>query len=229
MRIVTWNCNLSLGRKLERLLELKPDIAVIQECEQILAVPSGYSFTWCGNNPRKGLGVLCKGIEAIVEQFAKNEWTYFLPVSLPEKRIRLLATWAYNHRAERFGPSSIGNPLVVLKELAPWLAKGRSIMAGDFNNTIGWDKPNGQVNFAEISSVLTGLGLDSAYHTYGGVGFGAESSPTFYHTKNIDKPFHIDYCFVHRTLAVTGVLIPQFSEWRSDSDHVPVVIDLSDE
>ena len=39
MRIVTWNCNRQLGRKLGSLLDLSPDVAIIQECERNLAVP----------------------------------------------------------------------------------------------------------------------------------------------------------------------------------------------
>lgn len=32
MRIVAWNCNMGLHSKIDKLLSLKPDIAVIPEC-----------------------------------------------------------------------------------------------------------------------------------------------------------------------------------------------------
>jgi hypothetical protein len=42
MRLVTWNCNFSLSKKLDKLVELKPDVAVVQECEQELdGLPDG--------------------------------------------------------------------------------------------------------------------------------------------------------------------------------------------
>ena len=45
MRLVTWNCNLSLSRKLPRLIGLAPDVAIIQECERDLEnLPSGAQY-----------------------------------------------------------------------------------------------------------------------------------------------------------------------------------------
>jgi len=72
MRIVTWNCNLRLSKKLDRLLGLNPDVAVIQECEQALTCPPGYYYTWCGNDPIKGLGVLSRGEPLMSNQ--PTEW-----------------------------------------------------------------------------------------------------------------------------------------------------------
>jgi endonuclease/exonuclease/phosphatase family metal-dependent hydrolase len=226
MRFVTWNCNLSLAKKLDSLMELNPDVAVIQECEQDLKVPDGYSYIWCGNNPRKGLGVLAKNLKVVLEPSWRKEWTYFLPLSIPEKNLRLIATWAYNHRAVRFGTESVGSSLEVIKVLLEWIATGRSIMIGDFNNSIIWDKSNGKFNFADINSTLNSLGLESAYHQLTQDSQGDEVSSTFYHTKNVDKGYHIDYCFVHNTLKVDGLAIPSFDEWKSKSDHVPVILDL---
>jgi len=34
MRLVAWNCNMALDRKVDRLLALNPDIAVISECAE---------------------------------------------------------------------------------------------------------------------------------------------------------------------------------------------------
>ena len=32
MRLVTWNCNMALHRKLEALRSLEPDVAILSEC-----------------------------------------------------------------------------------------------------------------------------------------------------------------------------------------------------
>lgn len=92
MRIVTWNCNLSLARKLDALLGLQPDIAIIQECEAALPVPQGYGFQWRGDNSRKGLGVLTRGLKVVLSPAGMDEWTYFFPLTLPEVQLRVLAT-----------------------------------------------------------------------------------------------------------------------------------------
>jgi hypothetical protein len=62
MRIVTWNRNLSLSRKLSRVMALEPDFAVIQECEgDVTGLPAGAQYLWTGNNFRKGLAVISFG------------------------------------------------------------------------------------------------------------------------------------------------------------------------
>ena len=226
MRVVTWNCNLSLAKKLDSLLELEPDVSVIQECEQDLKLPYGYSYIWCGNNPRKGLGVLTKNLKVALEPTWRKEWAYFLPLSIPEKNLRLIATWSYNQRAVRFGTEYVGNSLEVITILSEWIAHGRSLMLGDFNNSIIWDKLKGKFNFANINSALNSLGLESAYHKITQDPYGNEVCSTFYHTKNVNKGYHIDYCYVHNTIKVDGLAIPCFDEWKSKSDHVPVILDL---
>ena len=35
MRIISWNCGGGYRKKIDRILELNPDIAVIQECESV--------------------------------------------------------------------------------------------------------------------------------------------------------------------------------------------------
>jgi len=228
MRLVTWNCNLSLGRKLDLLLQLEPDIAVVQECEEALVVPTGYLFRWRGNNPKKGLGVLVKRQEVVVSPLLQDEWTYFLPLTFPESGIRLLATWAYNHRATRFGPGRIGCPLEVLASMSEWLGEGHALVVGDFNNSVVWDKPNGPRNFGAVDAKLCALGFRSAYHSHTSEVLGSETRSTYFHTKNLAKPFHIDYCFVHSSLNIESVTVPEFAQWRAVSDHVPIIVELDD-
>lgn len=223
MKVVTWNCNLTLWKKLDRLLALKPDIAVVQECERLLSVPDGYHFDWIGENPRKGLGVLVKGDTVTVHPAWRDEWTYFLPLELGSGGLKILATWAFNHRADRVGTDRVGNPICVIEELDRWLSQGPSLMVGDFNNSVVWDRKGKVDNFAAIDAALIGHGLTSAYHQLTGEGFGQESLPTFFHQKNPAKGCHIDYCYIHQSLDAQDVRVLPFSEWKSLSDHVPVV------
>lgn len=228
MRIVTWNCNLSLGRKLDALLELNPDLAIVQECEQTLSVPSDYTYVWTGQNIRKGLGVLARDPEARPQPAARDEWTYFLPVTLPTLRLRLLAVWAYNHRAAKVGSERTGYVRDAVENLEAWLSEGRSIVAGDFNNCAAWDRPGNPNNMAEIASHLGKVGLRSAYHEGMQEPFGDESLMTHYHQRNPVKGYHIDYCFVHKDLGSLQVTVPRLDIWRRYSDHVPIVTAVSD-
>ena len=229
MRLITWNCNLSLARKLDLLLQLEPDIAVIQECEESLIVPDGYLFSWRGNNPKKGLGVLSKKQKVIVSPLMQDQWIYFLPLTFPETGLRLLALWAYNHRASRFGLDKIGYPLEILSSLSEWLSEGKAIVVGDFNNSIIWDKPKAALNFSAIDNKLRSLGFRSAYHAYTGEKLGTETRSSYFHTKSLEKTFHIDYCYVHNSLKIKSVILPDYAHWRAASDHIPVIVEVYEE
>jgi len=225
MRIVTWNCNLLLSKKLDKLLELKPDVAVVQECEkELCGLPNGVSYQWFGNDPRKGLGVLNFGGPIEIDRSFNNSWTYFLPVNA--NGFKILAVWAFNHRADKFGENSDGYPLSVLPQLDPWLTRSNTLILGDFNNSVVWDKPRGTNNFTDIASSLAQKGFRSAYHEYAGEGYGKESKSTFYHTKNQEKPYHIDYCFYPEAIDLVNVQISAFKDWVDHSDHAPLIVDI---
>lgn len=228
MRIVSWNCNLTLQRKLPALLALDPTVAIVQECERDLQVPDGYTYLWRGVNPKKGLGVLARDVAAHVAPEASDQWAFFLPVVLPTLNLRLLAVWAFNHRAAKFIPSRTGMALPVINSLSPWLTEGRSLVAGDFNNNAGWDTLRGKNNFSEIHSRLEQLGLKSSYHSARSEAIRTESTMTHFFQKNVARGFHIDYCYVHRSLKIEEVSLPAFEAWLIMSDHIPLVVTVTD-
>jgi endonuclease/exonuclease/phosphatase family metal-dependent hydrolase len=71
------------------------------------------------------------------------------------------------------------------------------------------------------------LGLHSAYHDKTLEVFGKETRSTLYQYRDQTKTYHIDYCFVHRSLAVAHVRVLDFNTWCKLSDHVPVVVDVT--
>ena len=55
---------MALRQKFDRLLSLRPDVAVIQECADPTAIgwqPACAAYDWIGFNPDKGLGVFTFG------------------------------------------------------------------------------------------------------------------------------------------------------------------------
>ena len=225
MRIVTWNCNSSLSKKLDKLIELKPDVAVVQECEEELSgLPDGASYQWIGHNPRRGLGVISFRGDIKVDQSLNSAWTYFLPINA--SGFKILAVWAFNHRTGKYGDDGDGYPLSVLPQLDPWLKGSNSLILGDFNNSVIWDKRKGTNNFADIAGRLGEKGFKSAYHEFSGEAYGQESESTFYHTKKRDKSYHIDYCFYPSRVDLVDVQIGTYEDWIEHSDHVPVIVDI---
>ncbi|HEY2727282.1 MAG TPA: hypothetical protein VGI61_08925, partial [Parafilimonas sp.] len=63
MKIITWNCNMAFRKKAGLILQYKPDILVIPECEHIDKIKfenDAYKLKnalWFGQNQNKGLAV----------------------------------------------------------------------------------------------------------------------------------------------------------------------------
>ena len=110
------------------------------------------------------------------------------------------------------------------KHYRSWLKESeRGIICGDFNNSVIWDKSNKESNFKETNESLNTLGYQSAYHKLTNEEFGKEKQGTLYHTKNKDKPYHIDYVFL-KGIEPETIAIGSYEDWISLSDHVPVTV-----
>lgn len=62
IRIVSWNCHDAISRKAAELLDLRPDIAIVQECGQEVALGDGelVRVAWTGTVPTKGMTVFAR-------------------------------------------------------------------------------------------------------------------------------------------------------------------------
>src|SRR4051794_29207650 len=108
MRIVAWNANMAVHRKLPELVErLQPDVAVVAECamEDVLRAKCGLlmppcSVAWLGSLQHKGLGAFAFGDYALTLAPCVDErlqWIAPIDVTGPSE-FALLAVWAMNHR-----------------------------------------------------------------------------------------------------------------------------------
>ena len=241
MRIVVWNCNMALHRKLDALMRIAPDVVVLPEAgEPSKVLPqvltsADRTYEWIGNNAHKGLGVMA--FEPFYLQRAclpdRNlEWV--LPLHIRGKiDFTLLAVWAMNHRASPRATGRNRDRQVVgaLESYASLFGEGHLVVAGDLNDSAIWDKPRGARPFATMVELLKQQGLVSAYHEVLGVKFGEERDPTiFWRDRKFEGPrYHIDYCFLPESwIPFTSVTIGSFDEWISPklSDHVPLIVDV---
>jgi exonuclease III len=230
LRLVSWNCQMGLrGAKLEALLALEPDVAVVQECAErdALALEAeGFRTLWVGGNPGKGLAVVARPrFELAVDGCHDPALAWFLPVDVRggELDFRLLAVWSFGLRtttAKRWAlDRSLGH-------YAPFVAGVPAVVAGDFNHHPIWDTPSRPV-FRRAVDVLERAGLRSAWHGLHGRAHGDEGCGTFYWYRHEDKPYHIDYCFTSGDLAVRSAEIGAATSWLGLSDHCPLVVDLA--
>lgn len=239
MRIVAWNCNMALERKIGALLDLRPDIAVISECArpELLRSRSRSAWlqadpVWIGRNPHKGLAVLAfNGYALSLSETYDPHFRYVAPVHVSGPTpCTLLAAWvnAGGLRKHRLGP--LRRALTRYRAL---LAGQPAIVAGDLNHNVIWDRLGWRGNHAVSLRLMDELGLVSAYHAIRGEAHGAESTPTIYwRDRTRDGPtYHIDYVFVPRPWIsrVASIEIGAYESWCGAglSDHVPVIVDVT--
>jgi exodeoxyribonuclease III len=241
MRLVAWNCNMALHRKLDALWRLAPDVAVLSECaapallaaRDALASISGEPV-WVGDNQHKGLAVLAFNGYALrlAEPFHRT-LRHVAPVHVTGPlECNLLAVWAQNASGGSLRKHRLGPLRRALAKYRDFLSEAPAIVAGDLNNNVIWHRPGWRINHAATVAILESYGLVSAYHALTGETQGGESVPTLYwRDRTKDGPtYHIDYIFLpRRWLArIQGFSVGTYDDWCGAglSDHVPLVIDI---
>jgi exodeoxyribonuclease-3 len=242
MRIVAWNCNMALDRKVDVLLGLAPDIAIVCECAEPerLRLRSRSSWmqsepVWIGRNPHKGLAVFAfNGYAARLAESYQPSLRYIAPVHVSgPTECNLLAVWAQNASAGGIRKHQLGPLRRALSRYRGFLGERPAVIAGDLNSNTIWDRPGWRINHSTKVKILKeSFGLVSAYHAVHGEAHGAESEPTLYwRDRTKDGPtYHIDYVFMPAlwVAKVRELSIGTFEAWCGSglSDHVPVVVDV---
>ena len=233
MRILVWNINMAAHKKIALLRQLAPDIAILPECaapEVIVAKCPEFTFTdaqWVERSRHKGLGVFSFGKLRLTRprSFAP-QFEVFLPLRVTGPIcFHLLAVWSLN-----FHPTAGLSMPDALRFYRRFLLRRDVVVAGDFNNSVFWDRPGKRTNFAGIANFLSKLGLTSAYHAVTGEPFAQERHSTLWFLKRPHQGYHIDYCFVPRSWLAppATVWVGQHREWLAHSDHAPLMVTLND-
>ena len=216
-------CNIQVkGTYLSSYVQ-NPSGLVIEECEEPKRASSdSYSnfasnALWIGHNKNKGLGVFAKpGIKIEKLAWESNSLRYFLPVRI-NHTFDLVAVWACKPYIEAF---------YEYERLHHRKIDRNTVILGDFNSNVVWDRLHGQRNHTTATRLLQERGLVSAYHYVTSEASGQESTPTFYMYRDKTKPHHIDYCFCSEArLKQMTVLNPD--QFLAYSDHVPIAIEIN--
>ena len=221
MKIVSWNCRGKFREKFSALMKFNADIYIVQECEN----PEKYTkikndfcsnYFWCGESDSKGLGVFLKSnVNAV-----PNEWkTYclrnFISLNI-NNEFDLLSVWACSPYIEEY---------YIYQSINFDKYNDNTVIIGDFNSNVIWDKDYGKRNHSAVVKQLDSLGLCSAYHYTAGEEQGNETAKTFFLYKHLDKAYHIDHCFVRKD-RILNYKIGVAEEWIKYSDHVPIELEL---
>lgn len=226
MRIVTWNCCRGAYAKKAPLLDaLAPDIAVIQECAK--PVIESDTLLWFGDNPRQGLAVQSFGhyrLRALPRVDDVPKFVFPVEVIGPEC-FSLLAVWSKGKQTFRY----VMGVVKAVEAYSHIFESSPTVLIGDLNSNAIWDTWHpANLNHTALVTSLSNLGLVSSYHHFFDEPHGAETQPTCYLLWKQERPYHIDYCFVPEawTARIQHVEVGSYEEWKSHSDHRPLLVDL---
>ena len=250
MRIVSWNCNGALRNKVAQLDALDADLIIVQECEDPTGSSSRYrdwagSYLWKGTSQHKGIGIFPKkgntvsalgwcgsfSLAGAVGACPASSWTtkeleLFLPFKLNDQ-ITMLGVWTKGDDNRVF--SYIGQVWKYLCIHHSDVSDLSTMVLGDFNSNAIWDKPDRWWNHSDVVTKLAAAGLKSLYHEQHISKHGKESHPTLFLQRNRTKQYHVDYAFVSKDLLPKSRLTIGLAEdWLLCSDHVPLVVDISE-
>nr|WP_304220043.1 endonuclease/exonuclease/phosphatase family protein [Fredinandcohnia onubensis] len=230
MKIVSWNCQQGFINKdkYKKLLNLEPDIVVVQECASPSSFGQDFKYEdviWKGNNENKGLCVVSfsKNLKLSVLKDFTSEWIVPILVS-GEKNFILIAVWTIKQPTQSYGMTLLS----ALKEYADLYQNNDVVIIGDFNvDQRLRSSYRGTKGLEEISGFLNNYGIFSAYHYLTNEKFSEETKPTYFHQRKPQNPFYIDYCFVSEKLLNKETIfsIGEGEEWVKYSDHFPLVLE----
>jgi len=153
---------------------------------------------------------------------------YCIPIKVVgHTNFNVLAVWTMKHKnTER---SYIGQVYQALNLYEDFVRNRDTIIIGDFNSNKQWDNNPPRIgNHSAVVKMLKDMNLVSIYHEMCDEDHGSETQHTYFMSKKMERPYHIDYCFVPESWVarVKDFKISDFEEYKSLSDHVPIYVEF---
>jgi endonuclease/exonuclease/phosphatase family metal-dependent hydrolase len=247
MRIVSWNCKAIPPYDREGFVENKAkyiekynaDIYIIQECTKY-DIEKLKDFKknsiWYGDNvdSKYGIGVFSDLYEIELLHNHNSEFRYIVPYKVFDKNNEfiLFAVWTKDKDKNN-------KKLEYTEQM--WRAinfdgyknylSGSVILIGDFNSNNYWDKEyftKKLHSHKDIINKLKEYNIESVYHKYYNCENSNEKEPTLLWQMDVNKKYHIDYCFASNNFKIKNVKIGDLKEWEETkySDHCPLIIEF---
>ena len=247
MKIVSWNCKAIspydkegfTEKKADYIEKYNADIYVIQECTnydvEILKNFKSHSV-WFGDNidSKYGIGIFSDIFNIQLLKEHNSEYRYIVPYKIFDKNndFVLFAVWTKDKNKEN---KKIGYTEQTWNAINfdgyKNIFNGSVMLIGDFNSNNYWDKEYIRKKLPSHNDIINKLKeykIESAYHKYYNCENGNEKDPTLLWQMDINKKYHIDYCFVSKDFKIKDVRVGDLSEWEKTkySDHCPLIIEF---
>ena len=197
------------------------DLYIIQECEDPARCNNAaykdfaQNYLWIGENKNKGLGVFARSGKKLEKvELDSHYLRYMLPFKFEGKMF--FGIWAYMRYVE---------DLVVYFSIYRDYLKEKSVVIGDFNSNVIWNKEHGNRTQTVLNQEFENEGLKSIYHELNHGQQGEETQATFYMYRHNDRPFYIDYCYCDPA-EIKKFEIGKFDDWAGLSDHMPLEVEF---
>jgi len=248
MKIVSWNCQMLPPYNKEGFTENKAlyiekkynaDIYIIQECtEYDIGKLNNFkkNITWYGDNidSKYGIGIFSDKFQIKLLDDHNPEFRYIVPYKIFNEttEFTLFAVWIKpkdkNNKEIRYTEQTWN--AINFSDYKKYL-KDSVILVGDFNSNNFWEeeyKRNKVPSHNDIIDKLKEYKIESAYHKYFNCENGNEKEPTELHCMDINKKYHVDYCFMSSNFKLKNVEIGDLIEWEKTkySDHCPIIVDF---
>jgi hypothetical protein len=226
---------MAFRKKAEQILNQGPDLMIIPECEH----PDNIFFglfdqkptdtIWRGDNRNKGLGIFSFGNYKLklLDIYNPNiKMVLPLLVTGTASEFNLIAIWA-NNKTDPDG-QYVEQVWKAIKFYDTLISENKTLIAGDFNSNVIWDKKHRIGNHSDVVNSLKAKGIQSVYHYHLNQDQGKEIDPTLFLQRNQIKSYHIDYCFASQDFIdrLQNVEVGSYSNWIKYSDHCPLTVDF---
>ena len=220
MKIISYNINSCNQNKVDQLFEQNADVYVVPEiaCQDKIKIPDEYEMKWNSKYPTKGLGIIWRKGKGSFPEWYDDKLTYAIPLVFDN--VLIIGFW----------PTKIDQNKTytqIAKEIIEKYSEHfkdfeQCIITGDYNLYHKNDKSDKAADILEINKLLNSHGLTSVYHKQTGQDFGSETQKTYYHLRDINNPFFLDYTYSKKEIQKYELL-----PWDKDfSDHVCQVIEV---
>lgn len=223
---------MALRLKFDRLLSLRPDVAVVQECADPDGLkgwrPDCAAYNWIGFNPDKGLGIFTFGDLTLARHPSYTEGhALYLPVTVSDRHhFNLLGVWSADPRT--MPAAATNEPLAALQRYRPFLTASPAVVAGDFNRLPQQMSARRNPTGRSVMDVLSEAGLVNADYAMSDASGQAALRRTHFHQRKFSRGFVVDYVFIPASWAarLARFEVGDPHDWIPWSDHVPLVAEF---